>query len=172
MRRNCCGSLRPNARRSGEANGEDRHVQTRVGDLWLFCLQWRLYMFLHSIQGDKLLNFYSVSTTFSDARCGNRFSEVIVFHLLRNPNRGLSLCSGYILSFRNFSLTSQFRSWHEHQHDLHGLTVGSWRNCIRLKMLEILTRRSSFARGYKPHSWRLLRYRPANWAAHMHAAGR
>jgi len=29
------------ARRSGEANGEDRHVQTRVGDLWLFCSQWR-----------------------------------------------------------------------------------------------------------------------------------
>ena len=33
-----CGSLRRNTRRSGEANGEDRHVQIRVGDRWLlFC---------------------------------------------------------------------------------------------------------------------------------------
>jgi len=35
---NCCGSLRPNARRSGEANEEDRHIQTRVGDRWLVLL--------------------------------------------------------------------------------------------------------------------------------------
>jgi len=33
------GVLRSNARRSGEANGEDQHVQTKVGDRWLFCLQ-------------------------------------------------------------------------------------------------------------------------------------
>jgi len=84
----------------------------------------------------------------------------------------------YSLLFRNFSLISQFRFLHEHQLDSHGLTqfrflykhqldshgliVGSWRNCIRLKILEILTRRSSFARGYKLYSWRLLRYRPAS----------
>lgn len=30
--RNCCGSLSRNIRRSGDANGEDRHVQIRVSD--------------------------------------------------------------------------------------------------------------------------------------------
>ncbi len=31
--RNCCGSWRPNARRSGESNGEDWNVQTRTGKI-------------------------------------------------------------------------------------------------------------------------------------------
>lgn len=31
LRRNCCSSLRQNIRRSGEANGEDQHVQIRAG---------------------------------------------------------------------------------------------------------------------------------------------
>jgi len=47
---NCTGTgaglLRPNARRSGEANEEDRHIQTRVGDrgLFLFVRRRSLYV--------------------------------------------------------------------------------------------------------------------------------
>ena len=55
MHRNCCGSLRPNARRSGEVNGEDRHVQIGVGDrgLFLFVRRRSLYV-LDSIRGVKM----------------------------------------------------------------------------------------------------------------------
>ncbi len=38
MRRNYSGSLRLNARRSGEASEEDRHIQIRVGDRSLLSL--------------------------------------------------------------------------------------------------------------------------------------
>ena len=47
MRRNCCSSLRPNARRSREANREDQHMQKSSSDRCLFLLfTEEVHMFL------------------------------------------------------------------------------------------------------------------------------
>lgn len=46
---NCCGSLRPNARRSGEANEEDRHLQTTVGDRLLFVEEGNMFLILSEV---------------------------------------------------------------------------------------------------------------------------
>lgn len=44
--RNCYGNLRPNVRRSGEGNGEDRHIQIGVGNRRLVSFFVEVYMFL------------------------------------------------------------------------------------------------------------------------------
>ena len=84
MRRNCCGSLRPNARRSGEANGEDRYVQKCASDRCLFLLfaeEVHMFMILSVIRSSQVyfVSFFSL--------------QLYVLTLFQSKTKSSTVCS-------------------------------------------------------------------------------
>ena len=90
----------------------------------------------------------------------------------QSKQRPVCMFKIYFRPFRSFSLKFQSRFVYKHQLGQHELAVGSSRDCIRLKIPEILACRCSFARSDNSHEWRLRRYCPVSRAAHVHTPGR